>query len=56
MNEVKELGAASFFCELKDGVISIYHGTDKVLLKQWIGSGSDWDKMWELFEILENKS
>lgn len=56
MNDVKERGVASFLCKLENGVISIYHGTDKILLKEWVGGGSDWEMMWKLFEILENAS
>ena len=59
MSEVKEKGAAGFICELSNGIISIYHQEDKTLLKEWIGSGNDWETIWELFETLsknENKN
>ena len=54
MDEIKEAGEAGFSCELKDGVISIYHHEGHALLKRWVGSGNDWDKIWKLFDQLSS--
>ena len=55
-DEQKERGEAGFSAELKDGVISIYHCEGHILLRQWEGSGNDWDTIWALFEKLETDS
>lgn len=44
--DVKERGAASVFIELKDGVITVTHGTDHVVLTQWIANKGDWEHLW----------
>lgn len=56
MDEVKEKGTASLKIELEDGIITIFHGADGNILKQWTGSGTDWNTMWKLFEKLANKN
>lgn len=53
MAEVKERGQASFIAELTDGVITITHGTDKVILAQWTAEAGDWDKIWQVIHALQ---
>ena len=43
-----ETGAASILITLKDGDITIHHGTDKVLLAEmWNVPEGTWKKLWE---------
>lgn len=45
-NDIKEPGAASLLIELQHGVISVTHGTDKIVLKQWTANTGDWMRLW----------
>ena len=54
MSEVKERGAASVLIELKNGVITVTHGTDNVVLQQWTAQGQDWDQLWKTIMQLKN--
>lgn len=45
--EVAEPGAASMVVDLSDGVITVTHGTDDVVLQQWVANQGDWDRIWE---------
>ena len=47
MTEIKEPGAASILVDLHDGVITVTHGTDHVVLQQWTAERGDWDRIWE---------
>ena len=53
MDQPKERGHASIFVELKDGVITVYHGTAKEILAQWTANTGDWDKIWETINKLK---
>ena len=33
--------------DLSDGVITVTHGTDDVVLQQWTAERGDWDRIWE---------
>jgi hypothetical protein len=50
--DIKEKGAAGIILELKDGIITVYHSEDKAILQQWIGSGDDWDTIWNTINLL----
>jgi hypothetical protein len=39
-------GSASVFIELKDGVLKVYHGTDKALLFQRRTRKGTWNSIW----------
>ena len=54
MKEPKERGEAGFSAELKDGIISIYHCENYILLRQWEASNGDWNAIWDLFKLLED--
>ncbi len=43
----RERGAASLKIELKDGVITMYHGDDGVILNQWKAFHNDWNFMFD---------
>ena len=42
---IKEKGSASVFIDLTDGIIKMYHGTDKILLCERVANNGDWDKI-----------
>ena len=44
----KEDGEASILIELKESTISVYHGTDRVLLYRKEAKKGDWDKLWRI--------
>lgn len=46
MDEPKERGAASVKIELSKGIITVWHGTNNVILQQWEANTGDWDKLW----------
>ena len=46
----KNLGEASVLVELKDGILSVYHGTDKVKLFEKTATENSWDKLWEAIQ------
>jgi len=50
---IKEQGHASLLIKLEDGVITVLHGTDNVVLEQWTATAGDWDKIWEVIGILK---
>ena len=52
----KEQGAASIFVELNDGIISVYHGTDKTLLQEWEAEEGDWQSIWTTIRKLKLKA
>lgn len=52
--EIKERGHASIFIEIKNGVITVTHGTDKVTLAEWVAQGNDWDQLWQTINKLKN--
>lgn len=54
MTEVKERGHASIFIEIKDGIITVTHGTDNVVLQKWEAQGNDWDQLWKTIMQLKN--
>ena len=56
MNEIKERGEASFKIELTDGVITVIHGTDNVILKQWTAEKGDWDRLWKTIDKLADNA
>ena len=56
MARMKTLGAAAILVDFENGIISIYHAEDKVLLKSWVAGVNDWDKIWALFEVLEKSA
>lgn len=60
----KERGEASIFIELKDGDITVYHGTEgqnregrgngKAILKEIKNAkAGSWDKIWKVLEDLK---
>jgi len=55
MTKIKERGEASMFVDLKDGIITVEHGTDKVVLQQWEAESGDWDRIWEVIYKLAKK-
>ena len=54
--EPKEAGQAGVSLELEDGIISVYHHEGHILLKSQAANKGDWDKIWALFDKLENDS
>ena len=50
---MSRLGAASIFIELKDGIITVTHGTDKVTLKEFEANQHSWKKIWQGIELAE---
>jgi hypothetical protein len=42
----KEEGEASIKIELKNGIITVYHGTDRDILYKKHAKEGDWDKIW----------
>ncbi len=52
---MKELGEARINIELEKGVITVRNSTDNSVLAEWIGSGYDWNRLWELIDKMENK-
>ncbi len=42
-----ERGAASLIISLDDGVISVTHGSDDILLGSVTAKAGDWDKLWD---------
>ena len=40
-------GSASIFVELKDGIITVTHGTDQVVLFSESVLAGTWDAMWD---------
>ena len=42
-----EPGVASIIVDLRDGVITVTHGTDDVVLQRWVAERGDWDRIWE---------
>ena len=44
---MSRLGAASVKIELSDGIITVYHGTDKVILKQFRANENSWNTIWQ---------
>ena len=48
-----EKGHASIFVELKDGRITVSHGTDHVTLAKWKANSGDWDRIWHLINQLQ---
>lgn len=56
MNKIKELGNASFYAKIENGVITIKHGTDDAVLARWTANAGDWDSIWQVIRILENGS
>lgn len=53
METVKERGQASIFISLTGGVITVEHGTDKVVLAQWTANEGDWDEIWKTITTLK---
>lgn len=51
-DEHREPGAASILIELSDGMITVTHGTDDVVLKQWMANTGDWDALWATIDAL----
>ena len=49
---VAERGAASIVVDLKDGVITVTHGTDNVVLQRWVARQGDWDRIWDTINLL----
>ena len=47
---VREEGAASILVDLTDGIISVYHGTDKTLLFKKKAKKGDWNRIWKAIE------
>lgn len=43
----RELGSASMFVSLDDGVITVTHGTDNIVLVKRPAYEGDWDKIWK---------
>jgi len=41
-----EQGSASILIDLTDGIIRVFHGTNKALLFQKNSKEGDWDKIW----------
>lgn len=52
MNEPIEPGSASVVLDLSDGVITVTHGTDDVVLQQWTAARGDWDRIWDTIHEL----
>lgn len=51
--DVQEPGAASVVLELRDGVITVTHGSHPgVVLSQWVARKGDWDRIWETLNRL----
>lgn len=50
--KIREKGAASLFIDLSDGILKVYHGTDKVILIERPIYEGEWDK---IFKALENE-
>lgn len=48
-NQAPETGAASVKVELKNSVLTIYHGTSGEVLFQKLAFKGDWAKMWNEF-------
>jgi len=42
-----EIGSSSILIDLTDGIIKVYHGTDKALLFEKKAIKGDWDKIWK---------
>lgn len=55
MNDINvaERGSASILISLDNGVITVVHGTDNVVLRQWTAQYGDWDKLWDRIKELE---
>lgn len=49
---MSEPGAASVIIDLSDGVITVTHGTDDVVLQQWVAEEGDWDRIWDTIYLL----
>jgi len=47
LTAMSRLGAASIKIELKDGIITVYHGTDGNVLKQFRANENSWDTIWQ---------
>ena len=56
MAEIKERGAASIFVELRDGVITVKHGTEGATLRQWTANSGDWEQLWARIIELEARA
>jgi hypothetical protein len=52
----KERGEASVKIELSNGIITVIHGTDNVVLKQWTANSGDWDRIWNTINKLAENS
>ena len=52
MTTPNEPGAASVVIDLSDGVITVTHGTDHVVLQQWTAERGDWDRIWDTIYLL----
>ena len=52
--KIKERGAASITVELKDGEITVKHGTDTwATLAKWTANAGDWEKIWATINELK---
>ena len=51
---MKRKGQASILLDYDQGKISVFHGTDKTLLKYWEEKedDNDWDLIWNLINSL----
>jgi hypothetical protein len=55
MTEPEETGAASMLIDLSNGVITVTHGTDHVVLRQWTARKGHWDRLWTTISTLESE-
>lgn len=44
---MSRIGEASIKIELKDRIITVYHGTDKAILKQFRANENSWNLIWQ---------
>lgn len=54
--EPKERGAAKVNIELKNGTITVTHGTDDVVLEKWVADEGDWKRLWRTITELSISS
>lgn len=52
---ILEEGSASVFIKLRRGVITVKHGTDRIVLAKWKANQGDWDRLWTTIRLLQSQ-